>query len=59
MKTAWPVDGYAVFDLKVSRALGRGEMSLFVDNLLNADYETMPAFPRPGRNYLVSYRTAF
>ena len=56
MKTAWPVDGYAVFDLKVSRALGRGEISLFVDNLLNADYETMPAFPRPGRNYLVSYR---
>jgi len=56
MKTAWPVSSYAVFDLKVSRALGRGEISLFVDNLLNADYETMPAFPRPGRNYLVSYR---
>ena len=59
MKTAAPVDGYLVFDLMVRHPVGRGEMALSVNNLLDSDYETMPAFPRPGRNYLVSYRTAF
>jgi outer membrane cobalamin receptor len=32
---------------------------LFIDNLLDTDYETMPAFPRPGRNYLAEYTVAF
>ena len=56
MKTAFPADSFLVLDLKLSRRIGSGELSLFIDNLLDTDYETMPAFPRPGRNYLVSYR---
>ncbi len=59
MKTAAPVDTFLVFDLKLIRPVGSGELSLFVDNLLNTDYETMPAFPRPGRNYLASYSQPF
>ncbi len=55
MKYAWPVDSYLVFDFKMVRKIGVGELSVFVDNLLDTDYETMPAFPRPGRNYRVSY----
>jgi len=54
-----PVDSFLVFDIRLARPLGRGEVSLFVDNLLDTDYETMPAFPRPGRNYLLSYSAAF
>ena len=54
-----PVDGFVVFSLKLTRATKNGEVSLFVDNLLDADYETMPAFPRPGRNYLISYSQRF
>jgi outer membrane receptor protein involved in Fe transport len=59
MKTAAPVDACLVFDLTLRHPVGRGEIAVAVNNLLDADYETMPAFPRPGRNYLVSYRTAF
>jgi outer membrane receptor protein involved in Fe transport len=59
MKSAAPVDGYVAFDLTIRRPVGRGEVALSIYNLLNADYETMPAFPRPGRNYLMSYRTVF
>jgi len=59
MKYAMPVDSFLVFDIRLARPLGRGEVSLFVDNLLDTDYETMPAFPRPGRNYLLSYSVAF
>jgi outer membrane receptor protein involved in Fe transport len=59
MKTAAPVDAYLVFDLTVRHPVGRGEIAVAINNLLDADYETMPAFPRPRRNYLVSYRTAF
>jgi outer membrane receptor protein involved in Fe transport len=59
MKYAAPVDSFLVFDLKLSRPLGSGEVSLFMDNLLDTDYETMPAFPRPGRNYLISYKQPF
>lgn len=55
MTTAAPVDSYLVFDLKLSRRAGSGKISLRVDNLLDADYETMPAFPRPGRSYLAEY----
>jgi outer membrane receptor protein involved in Fe transport len=58
MATAFPVDAYFVLDLRVRRQLRSGELSLLVDNLLNTSYETMPAFPRPGRNYLVSYKWA-
>jgi outer membrane receptor protein involved in Fe transport len=58
MEYAAPVDSFVVFELKLTRPLGSGEVSLFVDNLLDTDYETMPAFPRPGRNYLLSYRTS-
>ena len=58
MKYAAPVDSFLVFELKLTQAVGSGEVSLFVDNLLDTDYETMPAFPRPGRNYLLSYRTS-
>lgn len=54
-----PVDGFVVFSLKLTRATKSGEVSLFVDNLLDAEYETMPAFPRPGRSYLVSYSQRF
>lgn len=56
MQYAAPVDSYLVFDLKLTRQVGDGEVSLSVDNLLDTDYETMPAFPRPGRNYLIGYR---
>jgi len=59
MKTAAPVDGYLVFDVTLRHPIGRGEIAVAVSNLLDTDYETMPAFPRPGRNYLMSYRTAF
>jgi outer membrane cobalamin receptor len=59
MKYAAPVDGFLVFDLKLIHPVGSGEVSLFIDNLLNTDYETMPAFPRPGRNYLMSYNQPF
>lgn len=59
MRTAAPVDTSLVFELTLSRHVGRGELAVRVDNLLNTDYETMPAFPRPGRNYLVSYRLDF
>jgi outer membrane cobalamin receptor len=59
MATAAPVDAYLVFDLTVRHPVGRGEVAIAINNLLDADYETMPAFPRPGRNYLVNYRTAF
>jgi len=55
MRYAAPVDSFVVFDLKLTRTLGSGKVSLFVDNLLDSSYETMPAFPRPGRNYLLSY----
>jgi len=55
MRYAAPVDSFVTFDLKLTRTLGSGKASLFVDNLLDSDYETMPAFPRPGRNYLLSY----
>ena len=55
MRTAAPVDSYLVFDLKLSHRAGSGRLSLLVDNLFDADYETMPAFPRPGRSYLVEY----
>ncbi|MBE9565863.1 MAG: hypothetical protein IMF16_03850, partial [Proteobacteria bacterium] len=55
MRYAAPVDSFVVFDLKLTRTLGSGKVSLFLDNLLDSDYETMPAFPRPGRNYLLSY----
>jgi len=59
MKYAAPVDSFLVFDLKLIRPLGSGEISLFVENLLDTDYETMPAFPRPGRNYLAEYSLDF
>jgi outer membrane cobalamin receptor len=59
MKTAAPVDSSLVFDLTARRSVGRGEITAAISNLLDTDYETMPAFPRPGRNYLVSYRTEF
>jgi len=59
MRTAAPVDSYLVFDLKLTRDVGSGRVSLFIDNLLDTDYETMPAFPRPGRNYLAEYTVAF
>lgn len=59
MKTAAPVDSFLVFDLTVRHPVGRGELALAINNLLDTDYETMPAFPRPGRNYLASYRTEF
>jgi len=59
MTTAAPVDSYLVFDLKLSRDVGSGRLSLFIDNLLDTDYETMPAFPRPGRNYLAEYSLDF
>jgi outer membrane cobalamin receptor len=39
----------------LSRRAGSGRLSLLLDNLFDADYETMPAFPRPGRSYLVEY----
>jgi outer membrane cobalamin receptor len=55
MKYAAPVDSFVTFDLKLTRTFGSGEVSLLVDNLLDSEYETMPAFPRPGRNYLLSY----
>jgi outer membrane cobalamin receptor len=56
METAWPVDGYLVFDLTLRHPVGPGELTLGIYNLLNTSYETMPAFPRPGRNYLANYR---
>jgi outer membrane cobalamin receptor len=59
MKTAAPVDSFLVFDLRLSRTLGSGKLSLFIENVLDTDYETMPAFPRPGRNYLASYNVSF
>jgi len=59
MTTAAPVDSYLVFDLKATRSVGNGQLSLFIENVLDADYETMPAFPRPGRNYLAEYSLDF
>jgi len=59
MKTAAPVESFLVFDLRLSRTLGSGKLSLFIENVLDTDYETMPAFPRPGRNYLASYNVSF
>jgi len=59
MRTAAPVDSYLVFDLKLTRNVGTGQVSLLVENLLDTDYETMPAFPRPGRNYFVRYSQQF
>jgi outer membrane receptor protein involved in Fe transport len=59
MATAYPVDPFLVLDLTARHRLGEGELWLTVDNLFNTNYETMPAFPRPGRNYLVGYRQAF
>ena len=59
MSTAYPVDSFVVFNLKVTQQMGGGELAVLVDNLFNASYETMPAFPRPGRNYLFSYSQAF
>jgi len=55
MKTAAPVDSFVVVDLRLTRHVGSGKLSLFVENVFDTDYETMPAFPRPGRNYLASY----
>jgi outer membrane receptor protein involved in Fe transport len=59
LQYATPVDGFVVFSLKLTRATKSGELSLFVDNLLDTEYETMPAFPRPGRNYLIGYSQPF
>jgi outer membrane cobalamin receptor len=59
LQYATPVDGFVVFSLKLMRATKSGELSLLVDNLLDTEYETMPAFPRPGRNYLISYSQPF
>ncbi len=59
MATAAPVDSYLVFDLRLTRPVGTGEVSLFIDNLLNTEYETMPAFPRPGRNFLLTGKLFF
>jgi outer membrane cobalamin receptor len=59
MKTAAPVDSYLVFDLRLTRPLGTGEVSLFIDNLLDTEYETMPAFSRPGRNFLLTGKIFF
>jgi outer membrane receptor protein involved in Fe transport len=56
METAWPVDGYLVFDLTLRHPVGPGELTFGIYNLFNTSYETMPAFPRPGRNYLADYR---
>lgn len=59
METAAPVDSYVVFDVKASRTVGDGKVSLLIENILGSDYETMPAFPRPGRSYLASYELTF
>lgn len=59
MKTAAPVDAYLVLDLKLAREVGNGQLSLFIENLLDSSYETMPAFPRPGRNYFATYSLSF
>ncbi len=59
MKTAAPVDSYLVFDLRLTRPVGTGQVSLFIDNLLDAEYETMPAFSRPGRNFLLTGKLFF
>jgi outer membrane cobalamin receptor len=59
MRTAAPVDSYLVFDLQLGRQIGGGDISLYIDNLLDTDYETMPAFPQPGRSYLVRYSQHF
>jgi iron complex outermembrane receptor protein len=59
LQYATPVESFMVLSLKLTRATKSGEISLFVDNLLDAEYETMPAFPRPGRNYLISYSQPF
>jgi outer membrane cobalamin receptor len=59
LQYATRVGDFTVFSLKLTRTTKSGELSLFVDNLLDAEYETMPAFPRPGRNYLISYSQHF
>jgi outer membrane cobalamin receptor len=53
------VDAYLVLDLKLAREVGNGQLSLFIENLLDSSYETMPAFPRPGRNYFATYSLSF
>jgi outer membrane receptor protein involved in Fe transport len=59
MSTAAPVDSFVVFDVKASRPVGDGKLSLLIENIFDTDYETMPAFPRPGRSYLASYQLSF
>ena len=53
---AYPLDGYGYANLTLSRELGAGwnaHASLL--NVLDAEYESQPGFPRPGRNYSLSF----
>ena len=59
MQYATPVDGFMVLSLKLTRAINSGELSLLVDNALDTQYATMPAFPRPGRNVLLTGKVFF
>ena len=55
-----PVDSYLVCDGKVSYGTAsNGEWYLFIGNLFNRSYETMAAFPSPGRNYTLGYSMTF
>jgi outer membrane receptor protein involved in Fe transport len=51
---AWPMDGYQVANLTVSRDLGKGwSLSAGLNNIFGEEYETQPGFPMPGRNYSI------
>ena len=51
---AWPMDGYQVANLTVSRDFGNGwSLSAGLNNMFGEEYETQPGYPMPGHNYSV------
>jgi hypothetical protein len=46
-------------DYRLFASRGSGEIPLLVGNLLDTECETVSAFPRPGRNHVVSYSREF
>jgi|GEM_PF-1736408 len=49
---AWPIDGYQVANMTVSREIGSGwQVSAALNNVVDEDYQTQPGYPMPGRSY--------
>jgi iron complex outermembrane receptor protein len=52
------LDGYSLFNLGVAGRLGVVELSLQIDNALDADVEMEPGYPLPGRRVWLGCRFA-